>query len=165
MCIWSTRSTKWTASSSREAGEPSAPGRPPASGSSLPQNPFPVTPAGPLPRPPSSDSSRAFASDPLPATPAGPLPQLPGGTLTDTQWPVKVYMLNKDQEWDIQGAGHVVQLCGVTERHVHARHSLTKHRPQEKRKANHFSILALRTPWIQWKGKKIWHWKMNPSGW
>ena len=72
----------------------------------------------PSPEPLPSDSSRAFASDPLPATPAGPLPQLPGGTLTDTQCPVKVYMLNKDQEWDIQGAEHVVQLCGVTERHV-----------------------------------------------
>ena len=23
--------------------------------------------------------------------------------------------------------------------------------------ANHFSILALRTPWTVWKGKKIWH--------
>ena len=27
--------------------------------------------------------------------------------------------------------------------------------------ANHFSILALRTPWTVWKGKKIGHWKMN----
>ena len=27
--------------------------------------------------------------------------------------------------------------------------------------ANHFSILALRIPWIVWKGKKIGHWKMN----
>ena len=31
--------------------------------------------------------------------------------------------------------------------------------------ANHFSILALRTPWTVWKGKKIWHWKMNTPGW
>ena len=31
--------------------------------------------------------------------------------------------------------------------------------------ANHFSILALRTPWTVWKGKKIGHWKMNSSGW
>ena len=29
----------------------------------------------------------------------------------------------------------------------------------EKRMANHFSILALRTPWSEWKGKKIGHWK------
>ena len=27
-----------------------------------------------------------------------------------------------------------------------------------------FSILALRTPWTVWKGKKIWHWKMNSPG-
>ena len=27
--------------------------------------------------------------------------------------------------------------------------------------ANHFSILALRTPWITQKGKKIGHWKIN----
>ena len=32
----------------------------------------------------------------------------------------------------------------------------------EKGMANHFSILAMRTPWTVWKGKKIWHWKMNP---
>ena len=25
--------------------------------------------------------------------------------------------------------------------------------------ANHFGILALRTPQTVWKGKKIWHWK------
>ena len=30
--------------------------------------------------------------------------------------------------------------------------------------ANHFSILALKTPWTVWKGKKIWHWKMNSPG-
>ena len=27
--------------------------------------------------------------------------------------------------------------------------------------ANHFSILARRTPWAVWKGKKIWHLKMS----
>ena len=31
----------------------------------------------------------------------------------------------------------------------------------EKGMANHSSILALRTPWTVWKGKKIGHWKMN----
>ena len=31
----------------------------------------------------------------------------------------------------------------------------------EKGMANHFSILALRTSWTVWKGKRIWHWKMN----
>ena len=29
--------------------------------------------------------------------------------------------------------------------------------------ANYFSILALRTPWTVWKGKKIGHWKMYPQ--
>ena len=38
---------------------------------------------------------------------------------------------------------------------------LTKCGPLEKGKANHFSILALRTPEIVWQGKKIGHWKMN----
>ena len=38
---------------------------------------------------------------------------------------------------------------------------LTKCGPLEKGMANHFSILALRTPWTVWKGKKIGHWKMN----
>ena len=31
--------------------------------------------------------------------------------------------------------------------------------------ANHFSILALRTPWTVWKGKKIGHRKMNSPDW
>ena len=31
---------------------------------------------------------------------------------------------------------------------------LPKHDPLEKGMANHFSILALRTPWTVWKGKK-----------
>ena len=31
---------------------------------------------------------------------------------------------------------------------------LTKHAPLEKGMANHFNILALRTPWTAWKGKK-----------
>ena len=38
---------------------------------------------------------------------------------------------------------------------------LTECGPLEKGLANHFSILALRTPWTEWKGKKIGHWKMN----
>ena len=37
--------------------------------------------------------------------------------------------------------------------------------PLVKGLANHFSILALRTPWTIWKGKKMWHWKMNFPGW
>ena len=41
---------------------------------------------------------------------------------------------------------------------------LTKWGPLEKGMANHFSILALRTPWTVWKGKKIGHWKMNSPG-
>ena len=30
--------------------------------------------------------------------------------------------------------------------------------------ANHSRILASRTPWTVWKGKKIWHWKVNSPG-
>ena len=41
---------------------------------------------------------------------------------------------------------------------------LTKHGPLEKRMANHFRILALKTPWTAWKGKKIGHWEMNSKG-
>ena len=42
---------------------------------------------------------------------------------------------------------------------------LTKCDPLEKGMANHFSILALRTPWTAWKGKKIGHQKMNSPDW
>ena len=42
---------------------------------------------------------------------------------------------------------------------------LTQCGPLEKGIANHFSILALRTPWTIWKGKKIGHWKKNSPGW
>ena len=38
---------------------------------------------------------------------------------------------------------------------------LTKRGPLEKEMENKFSILALRTPRIAWKGKNMWHWKMN----
>ena len=41
---------------------------------------------------------------------------------------------------------------------------LTKCGPLEEGMANHFSILALRTPWTVWKGKKIRHSKMNSPG-
>ena len=41
---------------------------------------------------------------------------------------------------------------------------LTKCGPLEKGMGNHFSILALRTPWTVWKGKKIGQWKMNSPG-
>ena len=41
---------------------------------------------------------------------------------------------------------------------------LTKRGPLEKGMANHFSILALRTPWTVWKVKKIGHWKINSQG-
>ena len=36
--------------------------------------------------------------------------------------------------------------------------------PLEKGTANHFSILALRTPWTVWKGKMIGYWKRNSPG-
>ena len=41
---------------------------------------------------------------------------------------------------------------------------LTKRALLEKGMANHFSILASRTPWTVWKGKMMWHWKMNSPG-
>ena len=41
---------------------------------------------------------------------------------------------------------------------------LTKCGQLEKGMANHFTILALRTSWTAWKGKKIGHWKMNLPG-
>ena len=41
---------------------------------------------------------------------------------------------------------------------------LTKCGPLVKGVANHLNILALRTPWTVWKGKKIGHWKRNSPG-
>ena len=41
---------------------------------------------------------------------------------------------------------------------------LTKHGPLEKGMADHFGILASRTPRTIWKGKKSLHWKMNSPG-
>ena len=41
---------------------------------------------------------------------------------------------------------------------------LTKRGPLKKGNTNHFSILAFITSWKVWKGKKIWHWKMNAPG-
>ena len=37
--------------------------------------------------------------------------------------------------------------------------------PLEKGMANHFSTLALGTPWTVWKGKVIGHWKRSSPGW
>ena len=53
------------------------------------------------------------------------------------------------------------QLCGEAEGHVFVSQGLTKFGLLEKGMANHISILALRTPWTHWKGKKIWHQKMR----
>ena len=41
---------------------------------------------------------------------------------------------------------------------------LTGCSPMEKGLANHFSILALRTPWTVWTGKMIGYWKRNYPG-
>ena len=59
----------------------------------------------PLPYPLPSDSIRAFTSAPrlhIDSHPAA----------------YEDYMLNEDQQWDNQGAGHVVQQCGAVEGHV-----------------------------------------------
>ena len=79
-------------------------------------------------------------------TSAGPLSLPLGNMLTNTQQPMKVYRLNEDGQWDNQGAKYVIQLLGVTERHVTARQGLRKCDPLEKGMSNHFSILSLRTP-------------------
>ena len=87
----------------------------------------------PFPEPLAGDCSRAFAL-------------APDSTLTNIQWPVKVYTLHEDQQGDNQGLGHVIQLYEVAEGHVPASQGLTKCGPPEKEMANHFSIPALRTP-------------------
>ena len=66
--------------------------------------------------------------------------------LTNMWQQVKVYMLNEDHQWDNQGTRHTIWLRGVAEGHVPASQSLIKHGPPEKGTANHFSILASRTP-------------------
>ena len=55
----------------------------------------------------SSQSSQAFALT-------------PSHRSTNIQWPVKVYMLKEDQQWDNQGTRHVIQLQWVAEGHVPA---------------------------------------------
>ena len=54
--------------------------------------------------------------------------------------------------WAIQGGRVMVE-------------SSDKRVPLEKGMANHFSILALRSPWTEWKGKELGHLKMNSPGW
>ena len=51
--------------------------------------------------------------------------------------------------------------CGVTKTDGSWWRVLTECGPLEKGMANHFSILALRTPWTVWKGKMIGYWKRN----
>ena len=43
--------------------------------------------------------------------------------------------------------------------------ALTKRGPPEKGMADHFSILAFRTPWTVWRGKKDTTPEMSPPGW
>ena len=66
---------------------------------------------------------------------------------------MKVHTLNEDQQWNNQGTRHVVLLRGVAEGHVPGSQGLTKRGPLEKGMANHFSILALITPWTVWKDR------------
>ena len=51
--------------------------------------------------------------------------------------------------------------CGATQDGRVTVERSDKSGPMEKGMATDFSILALRTPWTGWKGKKIGHWKMN----
>ena len=55
-------------------------------------------------------------------------------------------MLKEDQQWDTQGAKHVVHLHGVAEGYVTDSQGLTKYGPLDKEVANYFSIFASRTP-------------------
>ena len=56
-------------------------------------------------------------------------------------------------------------LCKTTQdRMVIVKSSDKMWSPGEKN-GNPTSILAARTPWKAWKGKKIRHWKMSPLGW
>ena len=55
-------------------------------------------------------------------------------------------------------------LCGATQDGLVMMERSGRCGPLEKGMANHFSTLALRTPWTVWKGKKIGHWKMNSPG-
>ena len=61
---------------------------------------------------------------------------------------------------------HVSQPC-VTQWSYEPCHRWTGHNGEFSGEgmANHSSILALRVPWTEWKGKKIWHWKMSTPGW
>ena len=93
----------------------------------------------------SSNIGSSLSWKPFPVTPAGPLPKLPGVTLTNIQGPVEVCTLNKDQQWDNKDTRNVIQLCAAAEGHVPASQGLTKYGPVEKGMANHFSILSLRT--------------------
>ena len=95
------------ASANSEAREPSAHGHPPTSAPA-----FPGLSAGWL--------QHGFCPSPY------------RGTLTDTQQPVKVYMLNEDQQWKNQGTGHVVLLHASSEGHVPASQGLTKCGPLKK---------------------------------
>ena len=87
-----------------------------------------------------------------PTTPAGSLfrPRAPCGPTSSSLWRFT------------HSGGPAVGQPGC--RHVPSGQGLTKLGPLEKGMANHFSILALRIPWVVWKGKKIWHWKMDSPG-
>ena len=52
----------------------------------------------------------------------------------------------ENQQWHNQGTGHVLWLHGAAEGHISASLGETKCGPLEKGIANHFNILALRTP-------------------
>ena len=60
--------------------------------------------------------------------------------------------------------GGVLVLKGLVGLHRTVQFPLLQCGPLEKGMANHFSILALRTPWTVWKGKMIEYWKRNSPG-
>ena len=72
------------------------------------------------------------------------------------QWVATAALSNSMKLWAV--------LCRATKMDGSWWRVLTKCDSLEKGMANHFGILALRTPWTVWKGKKIGYWKMNSPG-
>ena len=117
----------WGPGQPGETRELSTPGHPPTStGSSLPQTPL------------VSNSNRAFVQ--APKWHVDQHPEASEGLHTQ-----------ENQQWHNQGTGHVLWLHGAAEGHISASLGETKCGPLEKGIANHFNILALRTPWTVWK--------------
>ena len=60
------------------------------------------------------------SSDPVPSHSDRAFASTPSHRSTNIWWPVKVYMLKEDQQWDNQGSRHVIQRHWMAEGHVSA---------------------------------------------